>query len=136
MLGLVALVFAAILLCLAALNEYRVRAPLLEAGEAAARNYAFTDAGLRNSHVIEGMGMIGGMLDRWSRDRNRALAAQAIASDRGAAISSTIRFFRLLMQSLMLGAAAYLVIDRIVTPGIMFASVILLARAPHEPGHR
>jgi len=128
-LGLCALVFAAVLLCLAVLNEYRVRAPLLEGGEAAARNYAFTEASLRNSHVIEGMGMIGGLLDRWSRDRNRSLAAQAIASDRGAAVSSTIRFFRITMQSLMLGVAAFLVMDRVVTPGIMFASVILLARA-------
>src|SRR4029077_2372073 len=92
LLGLLALVFAAILLALAVVNEYMVRAPLIEAGEAASRNYAFTDASLRNSHVIEGMGMIGGLLDRWSRDRNRMLAAQAIASDHGAALSSTIRF--------------------------------------------
>src|SRR5262249_42851073 len=93
-LGLCALVFAAILLCLAVLNEYRVRGPLLEGGEASARNYAFTESSLRNSHVIEGMGMIGGLLDRWSPDRNRALAAQAVARDRGAGVSTTSRVFR------------------------------------------
>jgi PrtD family type I secretion system ABC transporter len=75
------------------------------------------------------MGMIGGLLARWSRDRHRFLASQAKASDRGAALASIIRFLRLAMQSLMLGIGAYLVIDRVVTPGVMFASTILLARA-------
>jgi ATP-binding cassette subfamily C protein len=127
-LGFVALVFATILLALAVVNEHLVRGPLAESGEAASRNYAFTEASLRNSHVIEGMGMIGGLLERWSRDRNRMLATQALASDRGAAVSSAIRFCRITMQSLMLGAAAFLVIDRVVTPGVMFASMILLGR--------
>jgi ATP-binding cassette subfamily C protein len=129
LLGLLALIFALVLLALALLNERLTSAMLVEAGEAGARSYAFAESSLRNSHVIEAMGMLGGLLERWSRDRNGMLIAQAKASDRGAALSSLIRFLRLAMQSLMLGAGAYLVIDRIVTPGTMFAGTILLARA-------
>jgi ATP-binding cassette subfamily C protein len=129
LLGGLALVFAIVLVALAALNERLISATLVEAGEVGARSYAFADASLRNSHVVEAMGMLSGLLERWSRDRNWMLIAQAKASDRGAALASLIRFLRLAMQSLMLGAGAYLVIDRVVTSGVMFAGTILLARA-------
>jgi PrtD family type I secretion system ABC transporter len=129
LLGALALFFALILLGLAVLNEKLVRAGLVEAGEAAARGYAFTDASLRNSHVVEAMGMMGGLLNRWRRERTLMLAAQATASDRGATLNSLIRFLRIAMQSLMLGAGAWLVIERSVTAGVMFAGMILLARA-------
>jgi ABC-type protease/lipase transport system fused ATPase/permease subunit len=57
------------------------------------------------------------------------LAAQARASDRAAALLSLIRFLRLAMQSLILGAGALLVIQRDATGGVMFAAMFLLARA-------
>jgi ATP-binding cassette subfamily C protein len=129
LLGGLALAFAVILLGLALLNERLTGHILAEAGEAASRNYAFTEASLRNSHVIEAMGMIEGLLARWRLDRNLLLGAQGQASDRGAVLVSLIRFLRLTMQSLMLGAGAYLVIGREATGGIMFAGMFLLARA-------
>lgn len=128
-LGLLALGCALILLALALVNERLVSATLVEAGAAGSHSYAFAETSLRNSHVIEAMGMLGGLVERWRRDRNWMLIAQAKASDRGAALSSVIRFLRLSMQSLMLGAGAFLVIDRDVTSGVMFAGMILLARA-------
>ena len=129
LLGALALGFALILLALALVNERLISGSLVEAGEAGSRSYAFAETSLRNSHVIEAMGMLGGLVERWRRDRNLMLIAQAKASDRGAALQSLIRFLRLSMQSLMLGAGAYLVLDRVATSGIMFAAMILLARA-------
>jgi ATP-binding cassette subfamily C protein len=129
LLGALALAFAVVLLSLALLNERLTGRMLAKAGEAASRNYAFTEASLRNSHVIEAMGMQEGLLARWSVDRNLLLGAQARASDRGAALLSLIRFLRLAMQSLILGAGAYLVINRDATGGIMFAGMFLLGRA-------
>jgi PrtD family type I secretion system ABC transporter len=124
-----ALFFSVVLLLLAALNERLVGVSLVEASETGARSQAFAETSLRNSHVIEAMGMLGGLVERWSRDRNWMLIRQAKASDLGAALASVIRFLRFSMQSLMLGAAAYLVINRVVLSGTMFAAVILLARA-------
>jgi ATP-binding cassette subfamily C protein len=129
LLGLLALGCALILLALALVNERLVSAMLVEAGAAGSRSYAFAETSLRNSHVIEAMGMLGGLVERWRRDRNWMLIAQAKASERGAALSSLVRFLRLSMQSLMLGAGAFLVIERDVTSGVMFAGMILLARA-------
>jgi ABC-type protease/lipase transport system fused ATPase/permease subunit len=84
---------------------------------------------LRNSEVLQAMGMMPGLLQRWDRDRSRALERQIVASDRAASNASLVRFLRLSMQSLMLGLGAYLVIDRLATVGAMFAAGILLGRA-------
>ena len=129
LLGLFALVCAVLLLLMALANEWLVRGPLTEANETAARNYGFTEMGLRNSEVVRAMGMTGGLLKRWSRDRFRVLDRQVLASDRAAAMQSLIKFLRLMMQSLILGLGAYLVINQMATVGVMFASNILLGRA-------
>jgi ATP-binding cassette, subfamily C, bacterial len=128
-LGLMALVFAAILLALALANERMTGRLLRESGEAANRNYSLTETTLRSAHAIEAMGMLGGLLTRWSRDRWAMLDAQARASDRAAAMLSLIRFLRMLMQSLILGMGAYLVIQHDATGGVMFAGMFLLGRA-------
>ncbi len=126
LLGVIGLIFALVLLALALVNEWMTGRLLSEAGEAANRNYAFTEATLRNSHAIEAMGMLGGLLKRWSHDRNGMLAAQAKASDRAASLMSLIRFLRIAMQSVILGAGAYLLIQRDATGGVMFAATFLL----------
>lgn len=129
LLGYFALGSAVLLVSLAVINELRVRAPLAEAGEAATRTYNFTEMSMRNSEVVQAMGMTDGLLRRWARDRARMLERQATASDRAATITSLIRFFRLSVQSIILGLGAYLVIEREATVGSMFAASFLLARA-------
>jgi ATP-binding cassette subfamily C protein len=128
-LGAFALGCSILLILMAFLNEWIVKPPLTESNEAASRNYNFTEMSLRNTEVVRAMGMTGGLLKRWSRDRNRMLERQVVASDRAAAMQSVIRFLRLSMQSLILGLGAYLVIERLATVGAMFAASILLGRA-------
>ncbi|MHC2620517.1 ATP-binding cassette subfamily C protein [Bradyrhizobium huanghuaihaiense] len=128
-LGAFALGCSVILVLMALLSEWLVKLPLTESNEAAARSYSFTEMSLRNTEVVRAMGMTGGLLRRWSRDRDRMLERQVAASDRAAAIQSLIRFLRLAMQSLILGLGAYLVIERVTTVGSMFAASILLGRA-------
>ncbi|MER9605951.1 type I secretion system permease/ATPase [Mesorhizobium sp. M0243] len=127
-LGLFALGSSLLLVAMAVLNEYLVRAPLKQANDLATANYNFTEMSLRNSEVIRAMGMIDGLIRRWGRDRSLALRRQTQASDRAALMSGTIKFLRLTMQSLILGLGAYLVIERQTTAGSMFAASILLGR--------
>jgi PrtD family type I secretion system ABC transporter len=129
LLGSFALGSAVVLVLMALWNERRIHGPLAEANEAATRNYSFTDMSLRNAEVVQAMGMMPGLLQRWSRDRNLVLERQLTASDRAATTSSIIRFLRLSMQSVILGLGAYLVIERVSTVGAMFAATILLGRA-------
>src|SRR5882724_9402805 len=128
-LGAFALGCSILLVLMALLNEWIVKPPLTESSEAASRNYSFTEMSLRNTEVVRAMGMTEGLLNRWSRDRNRMLERQVAASDRAATMQSIIRFLRLSMQSLILGLGAYLVIERLATVGAMFAASILLGRA-------
>ncbi|WP_456791932.1 type I secretion system permease/ATPase [Bradyrhizobium sp. USDA 4506] len=127
-LGAFALGCTCLLILMAVLNEWRVKLPLMEAGESSARNYSFTEMSLRNTEVVRAMGMTDGLLQRWRRDRDRMLERQVVASDRAATMQSLIRFLRLAMQSLILGLGAYLVIERMTTAGSMFAASILLGR--------
>src|SRR5262245_47912865 len=128
-LGLFAFVSAIALIGLAVLGQWRIQGPMAESSATASRNYAFTDMSLRNAEVVQAMGMMPGLLQRWGRDRSRALERQIVASDRAASNASLVRFLRLSMQSLILGIGAYLVVERLITVGAMFAASILLGRA-------
>jgi PrtD family type I secretion system ABC transporter len=128
-LGAFAFLSAIALVLMALVNEWVVKGPMNEATEAAAKNYAFTEMSLRNAEVVQAMGMGPGLLTRWSRDRNKMIERQSLASDRAATTSSIIKFLRLAVQSLILALGAWLVIERQITVGAMFAASILLGRA-------
>ena len=128
-LGLFALGSAITLIVMALVTEWLVRGPISESNAAASRNYAFTEMSLRNAEVVRAMGMLGGLLERWGKDRRTVLERQVTASDRAATMQSIIKFLRLSMQSLILGLGAYLVIERLATVGAMFAASVLLGRA-------
>lgn len=127
--GYVAIISVIILISLALINE-KLTSKML--GEANGENMAamnFTTKNLRNAEVVESMGMLGRIRDRW-QDRNRkVLALQGIASDRGGVITSISKTFRLIVQSLVLGLGAYLALKNEISPGLMIAGSILLGRA-------
>jgi PrtD family type I secretion system ABC transporter len=128
-LGAFALGCGVLLVLMALLNEWAVGRQLAGANATAARAYAFTEMSLRNTEAIRAMGMTPGLLERWGADRDQMLGRQVIASDRAGTIQSSIKFLRLSMQSVILGLGAWLVIERIVTAGSMFAASLLLGRA-------
>ncbi|MEO5378482.1 MAG: type I secretion system permease/ATPase [Magnetococcus sp. DMHC-6] len=128
-LGFFTIISNIILICLAFFSQRLVRRPITEAGKAANRSYTFSDMSFRNTEVIQAMGMASGLIHHWHGFRNVYLSRQTEASDRAVLSQGVIRFFRMAMQSLMLGLGAWLVIERSVTGGVMFAAVILLARA-------
>jgi ATP-binding cassette subfamily C protein len=129
LLGMLSLVCAAVLLLLAFYNEYALKRSFAAGNEFAARSHATIEASLRNAEVIQALGMLGSLTRRWLADRVSILALQAGAGDRNASITGAIKFSRLFMQALMLGFGAYLVIDRSITAGAMFAGTIILGRA-------
>jgi PrtD family type I secretion system ABC transporter len=128
-LGFFAFVCAAALGSMALLNEVSVRKVLGEANDAAGWTYQLTDMSLRNAQVIQAMGLLPGLLLRWSESRNYALARQQVASERAAVMMAAIKFLRLAMQSGILGLGAYLAIEQMSSVGAVFAASILLGRA-------
>ena len=128
-LGLVGLFGGAVLFALAVLNEFLTKRPLREAGLAASKSHQRAEAALRNAEVIRAMGMGDGVLRLWRRESTGTMEAQRAAGTRGVAVLALSRFSRLTVQTVILGAGAWLVIQHEASPGAMFASMFLLGRA-------
>jgi PrtD family type I secretion system ABC transporter len=128
-LGVVATIGAAVLLGLAWLNEIWTRGPLKDAELAGTQSYIFTENVLRHADVVRAMGMQPAVERNWQTQRGAMLAQQAYASDKNAMMSSSIRFCRLFLQSLMLGTGAWLAIDHAIAPATIFAASIIMGRA-------
>jgi PrtD family type I secretion system ABC transporter len=128
-LGAVGLGGAVLLFGLALLNELITRQPLGEANHAAGRTHQRAEAALRNAEVIRAMGMGAGVLRLWRRETLGTREASRIAGTRGAMVHAVSKFSRLFVQTGILGAGAWLVIQHEASPGAMFASTFLLGRA-------
>lgn len=129
LLGIITLIGSAILFSLALLTEVVTRVPLSEANQAAMSSGTFANNNLRNTEVIEAMGMLPAIRERWYGSHKRILEKQTLASDRAAYINGASRFVRITLQSLILGAGAWLAIKGDITAGMMIASSILSGRA-------
>lgn len=127
-LGLVALIGGGLLIFLTWLTEAVTRLPLEKANERANEATRFATLNLRNSEVIEAMGMLDPMIQRWQERQDGHLIEQARASERAGAIGALTRFLRASQQSLILGVGAYLYLQGEITPGAMIASSILAGR--------
>ena len=75
------------------------------------------------------MGMVESLRKRWSEHHEATLGWQAEASNKGGLLIAVTKFNRLLVQSLILGVGAYLVIQREVSPGMMIAASIIIGKA-------
>ncbi|MEW6445406.1 MAG: type I secretion system permease/ATPase [Pseudomonadota bacterium] len=127
--GVLALLGATILVSLALLNEFLTHGKLSEANAKAIRANAMAQGNLRNAEAVGAMGMLPGIRERWSRIHRSALGLQTDASISAGMVSSTTKFVRIALQSLILGLGAYLVINNEMTAGMMIAGSILLGRA-------
>jgi PrtD family type I secretion system ABC transporter len=128
-LGFVGLGGIVTLSALAVLNEFATRQPLRLANSASLRTRQRAEAALRNAEVIRAMGMQEGVVRLWRRDMAETNEASLAAGARGSVILGVTRFVRMMLQIVILGVGAWLVIRQDVTPGAMFASSFLLARA-------
>lgn len=135
-LGYLALGGTIVIFSLALINEFATRKPLKDANTAAQNANQFASAVLQNAEVIRSMGMEKNLGNRWKGRHADVIDAQSNASDKAGAILSFQKFFRLTIQSAILGVGAYLAIQNEISPGIMIAASIMMGRAlqPIEQG--
>lgn len=129
MLGWLSVVFAIIQGLLAWFGHRRTVAPSEAAAQAQADANAYLQSKLRNSEVVEAMGMSQQLQAKWHERHDRQLDLNAQASGQVARIAAVSKFIRYTQQSLALGAGALLVIDGQMTPGAMIAANVLMGRA-------
>lgn len=127
--GWAAVATALVLIALAVLNEKLTAKPLAEANALAIQGRNLVAKNLRNAEVIESMGMLDNIRQRWLKGSEKVLVLQAAASERAGLMSALSKLIRLSTQSLILGLGAYLTIKNEITAGMMLAGSVLLGRA-------
>jgi len=107
-LGVLALVGAVVQVWIAVRTERSTMPVLTEANRAAidAQNYA--NGTLRNAQVIEAMGMMGSIHNRWMGKQRKFLSMQAVASDTAGTNTASSKFIQTMQTSLLLGASCWL----------------------------
>lgn len=127
-LGVFALCGTLVLIALAFTNEIVSRKSLTEASNLSVSANNLATNNLRNAEVIEAMGMLPHMMARWFKLHGRFLQLQGATSEKAGIIQAATKFFRLSMQSLVLGYGALLVLDGKISGGMMIVASILMGR--------
>ncbi|MEL6999741.1 MAG: type I secretion system permease/ATPase [Pseudomonadota bacterium] len=128
-LGFIAIGGGLFLIVLTLLNQWRSKEPNAESQMASAQAENLGEALRQNAEAVQGLGMRGIGMKRWSALRDKALDKQILASDRTASYTSSSKAMRFYLQSFMLAAGAWLVLQQEISPGMMIAGSILMGRA-------
>ncbi|MGM0614500.1 MAG: type I secretion system permease/ATPase [Pseudomonadota bacterium] len=128
-LGIFATCAGIILLTLAIANEKATKKLLAEASGEQIQAQNLANSNLRNAEVLHAMGMLPGIMGRWSKRHHEYLSKQSQASDRAGVLTNASKVLRLLFQSMILGLGAFLVLQGDMTPGMMIAGSIIMGRA-------
>ncbi len=128
-LGVASTIGAVTLFTMTLLTERASRAPARVVAQDAGKRQIMVEAQRRGGETIIAMGMGGASAQRWSAVNDRYIAATASLSDVAGGFGSASKVLRLLLQSVILGLGAYLVIRQELTAGAMIAASIMMGRA-------
>lgn len=129
--GWLSIVGSALLFVLAIFNAMATNAKLNEANDFSVRSMHQSDISTRNAEVVEAMGMMIAVTNKWQKFQQKSLELITLASYRNGIISNISRYFRAMIQLLVTGLSAYLIITRQgeMSMGGMIASGIIMGRA-------
>ena len=127
--GWFALASAIVLFGIALLNENATKNGLKKSNESNRAAMRLIDMNLRNTEVINAMGMNEALKKNWKERHKAFLDSHALSSAEAGLYSNISKTMRVMSQSLMLGLGAYLVVMMEVTPGMMIAGSIIMGRA-------
>jgi len=129
LLGLIAVVAAAMLIGLAFLMERGTRALQNSVQEEATRGTALANSMIRNADTVFAMGMQRTLVERYKKLQEPVLVVGQRTADYASSITGLTKFVRLGVQIFILGIGAWLVIRNQITSGGMIAASIILGRA-------
>ncbi len=132
--GLLAFLSSLFLLLLAILNQRLTENGLSKAQRVSIDEHRFITNAINSSDSTFVMGMRPSLRKTLENIRHDYLINLILASKRGVNLSAVTKFFRVLIQSAILGYGAYLAIRNEISPGMIIAGSILLGRtlAPIE----
>ena len=130
LLGWAALLGAALQTFVAWLIQQASRKPLLEAQRRSQEAQVYAEASLRNTQVMESMGMMPAVMAEWQKKQKAFLAFQARASEAAGSLNAVSKLLQQLMGSVLLGLGAWLLLENSLHGGsaMMIISSVLAGR--------
>ena len=128
-LGWLSIFFVTNLVLLAIVSQRVSAKPAAEVSKAELEVNAYLFSKLRNSEVVESMGMLGDLRRRWAGRHQNHVNAQSRAQGISQRMTGLVKFLRTTQQSLSLATGAVLAIQGEITLGSMIAANVLMSRA-------
>jgi len=128
-LGALTIAGAFVLTSLAIVTELRTRSWSTATTASTIERNAIADSNARNAEVLKGMGFASQAVTRFATANDKHLELQTRTSDISGTYSAISRVLRMLLQSSILGLAAYLTIMEQLSAGAIIAATIAAARA-------
>jgi len=110
LLGALVLVAAIAMLAVGYATERKTMPPFTAAQKLAMEAQRYASTTLKNTQVIEAMGMLGNIRSRWLALQREFLAKQAEASDHAGQGAAVSKFIQIAQSSMVLGFASYLIL--------------------------
>ncbi len=129
LIGTITLIGLVLLAGLAILNEYLSRSLVKNSEDSSNKLIEYASSVIKNSDVIEAMGMRQNFLNQWNSKNEASLASQAQFVSKTGWISTTAKFLRFALQVSVVFSAAWLIMNDQLTGGAMMASILLMRRA-------
>ncbi len=129
LLALLILVGAGIQTVLAVLNERSMREGNRASNKALAQAHAASEALSVQAENIRALGMREALTARHSSERSNAIVEAVRTQLAGSRYTSLVKFVRMFLQSLALGAGALLAVEGKISAGSIIAASVLLSRA-------
>ena len=128
-LGILSISGMVILIFLTVLTGLLSKKPARDVQKQSSLRISLSTMGSRNAEVLQAMGMASPLLKRWKKANESYLRTQEHSGDIVSGISSISKVVRFMLQSTMLGCAAYLVIQGELSSGSIIASSLISSRA-------
>lgn len=129
LLGVIATVGAGVLVAATILNQVLSKHAQRDSATSAQAAERMSDMFRDEGELIGSLGMRNATFDRWSGARRKAAQSGLAGSDTSQLFTVFSRVFRLFLQSAMLAAGGWLVLQQQLTPGAMIAASIVMGRA-------
>ena len=127
-LGIIATSGALVMVGLSILQEVLIRKSMKEASQLNIKSHRFVDSFMRNAEVINGMGMIGDISDRFVEKNDRVMINQTKSSYYAGTIQSMIKPLQNVVQVLIYCFGAIYAITEGFDVGLMVAGSIIMGR--------
>jgi len=128
-LALLVIVFAGIVLGVTVWGERRIREGVLDANARNQEASAFVGDVVANGDAALAMGFAGALIKKWERMAHESVRRATITAILAGQSGAAVKALRVLLQVLVLAAAAWLVLLNQLSAGAMIAASIIAARA-------